>query len=53
MKTALISLAVILASTAAQAEGLPERIKSAGKVIVANQPNYPPMEYNRFHQCHS
>ncbi|AZN98317.1 ABC transporter substrate-binding protein [Mesorhizobium sp. M9A.F.Ca.ET.002.03.1.2] len=34
-----------LAATSVNAEGLPERIKSAGKVIVANQPNYPPMEY--------
>jgi polar amino acid transport system substrate-binding protein len=45
MKTALITLAAIVAATAVQAEGLPDRIKSAGKVIVANQPNYPPMEY--------
>lgn len=29
----------------AAAQDLPARIKSAGKVIVANQPNYPPMEY--------
>jgi polar amino acid transport system substrate-binding protein len=41
---ALLALTVMTAS-AAQADGLPERIKSAGKVIVANQPNYPPMEY--------
>lgn len=34
-----------LAATSANAAGLPERIKSAGKVVVANQPNYPPMEY--------
>lgn len=45
MKTALITLAALLASTVVQAESLPERIKSAGKVVVANQPNYPPMEY--------
>jgi polar amino acid transport system substrate-binding protein len=29
----------------AQAQGLPEKHKAAGKVVVANQPNYPPMEY--------
>ena len=29
----------------AAAQTLPDRIKSAGKVVVANQPNYPPMEY--------
>ncbi|PSH70355.1 ABC transporter substrate-binding protein [Phyllobacterium brassicacearum] len=34
-----------LAATAVHAQGLPERIKTAGKVTVANQPNYPPMEY--------
>ena len=45
MKTALITLAAIISATAVHAEGLPDRIKSAGKVIVANQPNYPPMEY--------
>lgn len=45
MKSALITLAALVAATAAQAEGLPDRIKTAGKVIVANQPNYPPMEY--------
>jgi polar amino acid transport system substrate-binding protein len=45
MKTAFIALAAVLASTAVHAEGLPDRVKSAGKVVVANQPNYPPMEY--------
>ncbi|MCQ1775946.1 ABC transporter substrate-binding protein [Neorhizobium galegae] len=45
MKTALITLAVLLTSTVVHAEGLPDRIKTAGKVVVANQPNYPPMEY--------
>lgn len=45
MKTAFIAFAAIMASTAVQAEGLPERIKSAGKVTIANTPNYPPMEY--------
>lgn len=32
-------------SPAAQAQDLPAAIKSAGKVVIANQPNYPPMEY--------
>jgi polar amino acid transport system substrate-binding protein len=45
MKTAFIALAAILASTAVHAEGLPDRVKTAGKVVIANQPNYPPMEY--------
>lgn len=37
-------LAGLVAAPAA-AQTLPDRIKSAGKIIVANQPNYPPMEY--------
>ncbi|WP_457298416.1 ABC transporter substrate-binding protein [Phyllobacterium sp. P5_D12] len=41
---ALLTLACV-AATAASAQDLPERIKTAGKIIVANQPNYPPMEY--------
>ena len=46
--TSKLALAICLAFVAggtATAEDLPQRIKSAGKVIVANQPNYPPMEY--------
>ncbi|WP_409456572.1 ABC transporter substrate-binding protein [Rhizobium lusitanum] len=46
MNRHLVMLAALcVAATAANAEGLPERIKSAGKVVVANQANYPPMEY--------
>ncbi len=46
MKTAFITLAAaLLGSVVAHADGLPDRIKSAGKIVVANQPNYPPMEY--------
>ena len=41
---ALLTLAC-LAATAVNAQDLPEKVKTAGKVIVANQPNYPPMEY--------
>jgi polar amino acid transport system substrate-binding protein len=43
-RLALIAIAC-LAVTSAHAAGLPDRIKTAGKVVVANQPNYPPMEY--------
>lgn len=32
-------------TAAAQQGALPDRIRAAGKVVVANQPNYPPMEY--------
>lgn len=46
MKTTISTLALALALAApAAAQGLPAAIKDAGKVVVANQPNYPPMEY--------
>jgi polar amino acid transport system substrate-binding protein len=48
MKTTFSILALGLAlgfSASANAQTLPDRIKSAGKVVVANQPNYPPMEF--------
>ena len=39
--------ATLLAATAlsAQAQALPERIKTAGKIIIATQPNYAPIVY--------
>lgn len=39
--------AALLAATAlaAQAQTVPERIKSAGKIVVATQPNYPPIAF--------
>jgi polar amino acid transport system substrate-binding protein len=45
-KSALLAaaMALVLAAPAA-AQSLPDRIKSAGKIVIANQPNYPPMEY--------
>lgn len=39
------SVGLLCLACAASAEGLPEKYKTAGKVVVANQPNYPPMEY--------
>lgn len=39
------SAGLLCLAQAAHAEGLPEKYKTAGKVVVANQPNYPPMEY--------
>lgn len=45
-KAALLAVGLACVAVApAAAQDLPARIKSAGKVIVANQPNYPPMEY--------
>jgi polar amino acid transport system substrate-binding protein len=39
--------AALLSATAlsAQAQALPDRIKTAGKIIVATQPNYPPIAF--------
>ncbi|MGO4171677.1 ABC transporter substrate-binding protein [Bosea sp. TAF32] len=39
--------AALLAGTAlaAQAQALPDRIKTAGKIVIATQPNYPPIAY--------
>lgn len=46
MKKQIIALAALVAVTGvAHAADLPERIKTAGKVVVANTPNYPPLEY--------
>jgi polar amino acid transport system substrate-binding protein len=44
-KAYMLVAVTILAATSAAATELPEKITSAGKVIVANVPNYPPMEY--------
>lgn len=43
-----LSLATaLLAATAlsAQAQALPDRIKTAGKIVIATQPNYPPIAF--------
>lgn len=40
-----VSASLLCLASVAGAEGLPEKYKTAGKVVVANQPNYPPMEY--------
>lgn len=46
MKKQIIALAALVAAAGTvQATELPERIKTAGKVVVANTPNYPPLEY--------
>lgn len=39
--------AALLSATAlaAQAQALPDRIKTAGKIVVATQPNYPPIAF--------
>jgi polar amino acid transport system substrate-binding protein len=42
----LLAAAALLASTAlAQAQALPDRIRTAGKLVIATQPNYAPITY--------
>jgi ABC-type amino acid transport/signal transduction systems, periplasmic component/domain len=41
----LSATALAVTLTTAQAQTLPERIKTAGKIVVAQTPNYPPLEY--------
>ncbi len=45
MKKALLAASACLLTFTAHAQDLPEKYKSAGKLVVANTPNYPPMEY--------
>ena len=43
--TALAVVCLAAVPLGAAAQELPTKIKDAGKIVVANQPNYPPMEY--------
>lgn len=45
MKKAILAASACLLAFTAHAQDLPEKYKSAGKLVVANTPNYPPMEY--------
>ena len=47
MKTRIaIGVAIVFAlAVAAGAQDLPDRIKKAGKIVVATKPNYPPITY--------
>jgi polar amino acid transport system substrate-binding protein len=44
-RTLLASVAIVSLSFAAQAQAVPERIKTAGKLVIATQPNYAPITY--------
>lgn len=44
-KFAILTACALASLAPAGAQELPERIRTAGKVVVANTPNYPPMEY--------
>ncbi|MGL4635339.1 MAG: ABC transporter substrate-binding protein [Beijerinckiaceae bacterium] len=41
----LASVALVSLSSLAQAQAVPERIKTAGKIVIATQPNYAPITY--------
>lgn len=43
--TAIAVCCLVALPLGAAAQELPQKIKEAGKIVVANQPNYPPMEY--------
>lgn len=45
LRTLLASVALVTLSHAAQAQAVPDRIKSAGKLVIATQPNYAPITY--------
>jgi polar amino acid transport system substrate-binding protein len=41
----LISAAALALATAAQAQAVPDRVKTAGKLVIATQPNYAPIAF--------
>jgi polar amino acid transport system substrate-binding protein len=41
----LLSAAALALATAAQAQGVPDRVKTAGKLVIATQPNYAPIAF--------
>jgi polar amino acid transport system substrate-binding protein len=45
LRTALASLALLATASACLAQALPERVKSAGKLVIATNPNYAPITY--------
>ena len=45
MKRILLGLAMTALAFPATAQELPDRIKQAGKIVIATMPNYPPITY--------
>jgi polar amino acid transport system substrate-binding protein len=45
VKSVLLGLAVSALALPAMAQELPDRIKQAGKIVIATMPNYPPITY--------
>ena len=45
LRTTLTAALLAATTLAAQAQALPDRIKTAGKLVIATQPNYPPIAF--------
>jgi polar amino acid transport system substrate-binding protein len=45
LRSLLISTAILAATSAAHAQAVPDRVKTAGKLVIATQPNYAPITY--------
>src|SRR4051812_37039695 len=45
LKPVLLALAVVALATPALAQDVPDRMKKAGKLVIATMPNYPPITY--------
>ena len=45
LKPLLLALAAVALATPALAQDVPDRIKKAGKLVIATMPNYPPITY--------
>jgi polar amino acid transport system substrate-binding protein len=45
IRTLLAAAAVLAAASAAQAQAAPDRVKAAGKLVIATQPNYAPITF--------
>jgi polar amino acid transport system substrate-binding protein len=45
MHRVLLATALVISAFSVQAQTLPDRIKAAGKIVIATQPNYAPITY--------
>jgi polar amino acid transport system substrate-binding protein len=45
LRTLLLSAALLATASTANAQAVPDRIKAAGKLVIATQPNYAPITY--------
>ncbi len=45
LRTIIISAALLATVSAASAQAVPDRVKAAGKLVIATQPNYAPITY--------